>query len=80
MVWQFAGALAGALILSLLSLLHVYWAFGGRFGVGAVVPERAGVRLFQPSRGMTLLVAGHETTVAALKQLKVLNVRATKML
>jgi hypothetical protein len=57
-MWLFGGALFGAVILVALGLLHVYWALGGRFGRGAVIPERNGVRLFNPSRGTTLLVAG----------------------
>jgi len=51
-----------------LSLLHVYWAFGGRIGSAAAVPERTThdprsgrprrVKVFQPTRAATLLVAG----------------------
>ncbi len=55
-MWLFGSALAGAVILGLLGLLHAYWACGGRFGTGAVVPEREGVPLLKPSRGTTLLV------------------------
>jgi hypothetical protein len=50
-----------------LSLLHVYWALGGRVGFAAAVPERAThdprsgrprrVKVFQPSRAATLAVA-----------------------
>ncbi|WP_232698283.1 DUF3995 domain-containing protein [Brevibacillus daliensis] len=40
-----------------LSLLHVFWAFGGRWGMNFVIPEQEGERAFSPSVGMTLLVA-----------------------
>ncbi len=56
-MWLFGGALAGAGILAVLGLLHIYWACGGRFGKGSVMPERNGSPLLKPSRGMTLVVA-----------------------
>jgi hypothetical protein len=56
-MWLFGSALVGAGILAGLGLLHIYWACGGRFGKGSVVPERNGIPLFRPSRGTTLLVA-----------------------
>jgi hypothetical protein len=46
-----------ALILVLLSALHLYWLFGGTFGKGAAVPERAGQPTFRPSAGATAAVA-----------------------
>lgn len=42
----------------ILGLLHAYWASGGRWGVSAVVPEVDGTRLFTPTPGPTLAVAG----------------------
>jgi hypothetical protein len=49
-----------AVIFALLSLLHVYWAVGGRFARGAAIPTAAagsGARLLHPSPFGTLLVA-----------------------
>ena len=33
-MWLFGGAVFGAVVLAVLGLLHVYWACGGRFGMG----------------------------------------------
>ncbi|MEK3884806.1 DUF3995 domain-containing protein [Paenibacillus sp. PL2-23] len=49
--------IAAACCLFGISLLHIYWAFGGAWGVKAVIPEQEGQRSFTPSRGVTLLVA-----------------------
>lgn len=46
-----------ALTFGALSLLHLYWAAGGRFGGGAVVPTVGGRRTFDPSPFGTILVA-----------------------
>ncbi|MBE1557153.1 DUF3995 domain-containing protein [Sporosarcina limicola] len=46
-----------ACILFLISLLHVFWAFGGTWGKNVVLPEEQGNRAFSPSVGGTLLVA-----------------------
>jgi Protein of unknown function (DUF3995) len=46
-----------AITLGSLAALHVYWALGGQFGKGVVIPERAGALLFKPSPAATLLVA-----------------------
>lgn len=48
-----------ATILLLLSGLHVFWAFGGRWGISAVIPtvEQGGQRLFTPPPLATLAVA-----------------------
>lgn len=45
------------LIFSLLSAIHIYWAFGGRWGHEAVLPTKEGHKLLNPSRLMTLMVA-----------------------
>jgi hypothetical protein len=45
------------LVLAVLGLLHIAWAFGGLTGDLPVVPERDGMPLFRPSRGTTLGVA-----------------------
>ncbi|MFA8305271.1 DUF3995 domain-containing protein [Paenibacillus alvei] len=46
-----------ACMLFVISLLHVYWAFHGTWGKGAVIPERDGKQVFSPHSGMTLLIA-----------------------
>ncbi|MEM6731078.1 MAG: DUF3995 domain-containing protein [Myxococcota bacterium] len=45
------------LTLSLLSALHVYWAFGGRGGFAVAIPEIQGSPAFRPPPWMTLVVA-----------------------
>ena len=44
-------------VLAALSVLHLYWAFGGRGGRKGAIPERDGKPLFRPGRGGTLGVA-----------------------
>lgn len=51
-----ATAVAAASILFAIGLLHVYWAFGGRWGRGAVIPEHEGKRAFVPGPGPTWIV------------------------
>ncbi|MBB5644965.1 hypothetical protein HDE70_001253 [Pedobacter cryoconitis] len=47
-----------SLILIILSLLHIYWAFGGLWGKDLAVPtNRSGQKLFMPSVLSTLTVA-----------------------
>lgn len=46
-----------AAIFAVLSLLHVYWLFGGRFASEAVVPVVDGKRAINPSSFTTVLVA-----------------------
>ncbi|MEP6925920.1 MAG: DUF3995 domain-containing protein [Pyrinomonadaceae bacterium] len=46
-----------AAVFAALSLFHLYWASGGRFGSGAAVPTIGGSRLFNPSPAGTILVA-----------------------
>jgi len=50
-------ALLNALILLALSLLHFYWAFGGRWGMNAALPERDGVKVLHPHMVDSLIVA-----------------------
>ncbi|MED1722336.1 DUF3995 domain-containing protein [Brevibacillus parabrevis] len=52
--------LSAAIILAVLSLLHVYWAFGGRWGSTAAIPVTAhdSRPLFRPGKIGTLIVAG----------------------
>ena len=44
-------------IFGFLSALHVFWAFGGTWGVWAAVAEIHGRPRFVPSKGATLVVA-----------------------
>jgi purine-cytosine permease-like protein len=46
-----------ATVFALLALLHVHWAFGGRSGWRAVIPEVGGRPAFVPGTGVTVLVA-----------------------
>lgn len=50
-------ALVNGSILLLISIIHVYWAFGGQWGLAVAVPERNGAKAFQPGRLATLIVA-----------------------
>jgi len=40
-----------------ISLLHVFWALGGKFGIVAAIPSSNGRFVFQPGRVVTLSVA-----------------------
>jgi Protein of unknown function (DUF3995) len=46
-----------ATIFAILSLLHFYWATGGRFGIGVAIPQIEGKPAFTPSPLGTILVA-----------------------
>ncbi|RUT31994.1 DUF3995 domain-containing protein [Paenibacillus zeisoli] len=46
-----------ALILFILSALHIYWIFGGRWGTTAAIPSRGEEPLFRPSAISTGVVA-----------------------
>jgi hypothetical protein len=46
-----------AVIFAILSLFHLYWAAGGRFGGSAAIPTAGGKPLFTPSPFGTILVA-----------------------
>ena len=59
-------AIALASVLAFLSGLHIYWAFGGRWGWGAAIPQIDGRPTFTPSRFATLLVALGLAAAAAL--------------
>ena len=49
--------LATAGVLTVIAVVHVYWAFGGRRGASGAIPERNGGPLLTPTRGATLTVA-----------------------
>ncbi|KYZ69341.1 DUF3995 domain-containing protein [Bacillus sp. GZT] len=44
-------------ILFLVSFLHVYWAFGGKWATNSVIPTKDGEKSFTPGAGMTLIIA-----------------------
>ncbi len=51
---------AGILVVTILaglSALHLYWAFGGKWGMTVVIPTVGGNRAFNPSSLATVLVA-----------------------
>lgn len=68
-------ALIAASILFAVGLLHVYWAFGGRRGGGAVIPQHEGKQAFLPGPGPTLVVAVAVTAagVALLAEAEIVN-------
>ncbi|UVI30901.1 DUF3995 domain-containing protein [Paenibacillus spongiae] len=49
--------MADVCVLFAIGLLHVYWAFGGKWGINAVIPQQDGRRAFTPGAGITLLIA-----------------------
>lgn len=51
-------AVAAATIFVVISAIHFYWAFGGQWGVGKVVPvNTAGERMLNPGAAGTFIVA-----------------------
>ena len=50
-------ALINFIVLFVISLIHVYWAAGGRWGLAESLPKRSGSKAFQPGRLITLVVA-----------------------
>ena len=50
-------ALINFIVLLIISLIHAYWAAGGRWGLKESLPERNGSKAFQPGRFATLVVA-----------------------
>jgi Protein of unknown function (DUF3995) len=51
-----AGLLAATF--AALSVLHIYWSMGGRWGHAAALPERSGRPAFEPGMLGTFVVAG----------------------
>lgn len=69
-------AFISAIILLGISVIHVYWAFGGKWAMDAVLPQTQNEALvFKPGMSMTLLVALVFAT-AALLPLALLNVNS----
>ncbi len=46
-----------ASILFLISCIHIYWLFGGRWGITGAIPTKDGKPLFAPNPGTTIFVA-----------------------
>ena len=63
MTWLAVGL---AIVLVLLSALHVYWAAGGTWGKGVAIPKQRGRPAFQPGPLGTLAVAGLLAAAAIL--------------
>ncbi|MBP1989664.1 DUF3995 domain-containing protein [Paenibacillus eucommiae] len=56
---KFVMTLSSVSILALISFLHVYWAYGGHWGIHATIPSKAGEHkpAFVPGKLGTLFVA-----------------------
>jgi len=50
-------AISSVLVFGLLSLLHLYWAFGGEVGTQKAIPKIDGKPAFVPSKFITIIVA-----------------------
>jgi hypothetical protein len=62
-----SAAIVASVILVLAAVIHVYWAFGGRWMLDVAVPTTpSGARAFQPGRLLTLAVAGALLAFAGL--------------
>jgi len=59
-------ALGTAVAFGLLSLLHLYWMAGGRWGMSVVLPERDGRPLFLPGGVAAAVVAALLATAGLL--------------
>jgi len=59
-------AVLTAVVFAALSALHVYWAVGGRRGMGAVIPTVEGRRTLNPSALATIVVAVALALAAAI--------------
>ena len=57
MSWAAIIGSLGAAVFAALSLLHVYWAFGGQRASVGVIPHVGGKPVFKPSMRASLLVA-----------------------
>jgi hypothetical protein len=62
-----AGAIVAAVALAAAAVLHVWWAFGGTWGLDAASPtDPSRTSEFAPGRALTLLVAGLLVVAAAV--------------
>lgn len=60
-----SGVIAASILIAL-SLLHLYWMFGGRWGIAAAIPEVEDKPLFRPPPLVIFLVAASLFTAALL--------------
>lgn len=75
--------IVNALIFVLLSLLHIYWAAGGKWAATRVLPQvpgAGGAKAFTPGKGMTLLVAAGLMGLALIQTGNVYNELENKIL
>jgi hypothetical protein len=49
--------IVNVLIFSFLSGVHIYWAFGGKWGIEGVLPTKDGVKQLNPASVGTIVVA-----------------------
>jgi len=54
---KFFAAYVSIVIFAFLSLIHVYWGVGGRWGYDVAIPVQNGKPAFNPSKGVTILLA-----------------------
>lgn len=59
-------AILTTIVLGSLALLHVYWGFGGQWGLASAIPTVAGRPVFQPSGLASFVVATALAAAAAL--------------
>ncbi|MCH2021951.1 MAG: DUF3995 domain-containing protein [Saprospiraceae bacterium] len=58
--------IVNCIVFCLIAALHIYWAFGGKWGMANVIPKLEGKPLFQPGRISTLIVASGLLGFAAI--------------
>jgi hypothetical protein len=62
-------AILNVILLLIISGIHVYWAFGGKWGAALAIPDlpqRTGAKAFSPGPLATLLVAAGLAAMAGL--------------
>lgn len=57
--FMYSLSMVAVVLLWMISIIHIYWALGGRWGTGAVIPVKVGGQqaLFVPRKWGTLCVA-----------------------
>ncbi|GAB3999267.1 DUF3995 domain-containing protein [Spirosoma daeguense] len=64
-------AFINTIILLAISAIHIFWAFGGRWGLSAALPQQNGKRALNPGPVVTLFVAIIFATMAGFYQYKI---------
>lgn len=54
---KFFAAYISIVIFAILSLIHLYWGVGGRWGYDLAIPVQNGKPVINPSKGVTILLA-----------------------